>query len=172
MSRQLTESKVLKKLGIPDFRHLTKSKVIQFASLIDRVDPEVAMKAIEQFPEFANTSKEILAEFKESIDKGFESNDESMKSFYETNNLIIMSLQKELDKDNLTFDEKKYIIDKMLEVSNAVYQKDSENKKFIVTLAVVAGGIATVAIAALAATLGGNTRIEDNSEDYDEEDDY
>ena len=45
MARSLTEQKVLKKLGIDDFRHLTKDKVITMASMLDRMDPEVAKKA-------------------------------------------------------------------------------------------------------------------------------
>ena len=48
MARSLTEQKVLKKLGIDDFRHLTKDKVITMASMLDRMDPEVAKKAIER----------------------------------------------------------------------------------------------------------------------------
>lgn len=42
MSKLMTEEKVLKKLGIDDFRHITKNKVIKMASMLDRVDPEVA----------------------------------------------------------------------------------------------------------------------------------
>lgn len=58
MVHQLSEQRVLKKLEIEDFRHLTKAKVIKLASMLDRVDTEVAKKALEQFPEFYNTSKE------------------------------------------------------------------------------------------------------------------
>ena len=46
MSRTLTEKKVLKKLGIDDFRHLTKEKVITMATMLDKMDPEVAKKAL------------------------------------------------------------------------------------------------------------------------------
>lgn len=46
---------------------------------------------------------------------GVEENGESVKSFYSSCDTIISSLQKELDKENLSFDEKKYIIDKMIE---------------------------------------------------------
>ena len=60
MSRPLTEQQVLKKLKIEDFRHLTKDKVIAMASMLDKMDPEVAKKALEQFPDFANTMKEVL----------------------------------------------------------------------------------------------------------------
>ena len=48
----------------------------------------------------------------------------------------------------------------MLEISKMMGDKDSENKKFITTLA-VAGTVALgVVTAVLASTLGGNTKIE------------
>lgn len=160
MNRLLTEQKVLKKLGIEDFRHLTKDKVITMASMLDKMDPEVAKKAIEQFPNFSDTMKEILRDYKESLDKAQEANAESVKSFYDSSNIIINSLQKELERNDLTFEEKKYIIDKMVEVNKMKGDKDSENKKFIATMALL--GVATVGIVAgaLSSALGGNTKIE------------
>lgn len=50
MRYNLSEKKVLKKLGIEDFRHMTKDKIVQFASMLPQMDPEVAKKALEQFP--------------------------------------------------------------------------------------------------------------------------
>ena len=130
MGRSLTEQKVLKKLGIEDFRHLTKDKVIKMASMIDKMDPEVAKKALEQFPDFANTTKEMLVEYKNTLDKSLESNRESVQTFYNSCNSMIESLQKQLEDKNLTFEERKYIIDTMLEISKMMEAKDSENKKF------------------------------------------
>ena len=46
MSRTLTEKKVLNKLGIDSFREITKEKVIEMVSMYDKMDPEVAKKAI------------------------------------------------------------------------------------------------------------------------------
>lgn len=165
MARTLTEQKVLKKLGIEDFRHLTKDKVITMASMLDKMDPEVAKKAIEQFPEFSHTMKDILHDYKQTLDKTLEENGESVKSYYSSCDAIISSLQKELDKEDLSFDEKKYIIDKMIEVNKMKGDKDSENKKFLATMAAV--GVAAVGVVAgvLAATLGGNTQIQMNDDE-------
>ena len=165
MTRTLTEQKVLKKLGIDDFRHLTKDKVITMASMLDKMDPEVAKKAIEQFPEFAHTMKDILHDYKQTLDKTLEENGESVKLYYSSCDAIISSLQKELDKEKLSFDEKKYIIDKMIEVNKMKGDKDSENKKFLATMAAV--GVAAVGVVAgvLAATLGVNTKIEMNDDE-------
>ena len=61
MPKMLSEAQVLKKLNIPDFRHLSKDNVMSFVSMIDKMDPEVAKKALEQFPDFAKVSIESLA---------------------------------------------------------------------------------------------------------------
>ena len=165
MARSLTEQKVLKKLGIDDFRHLTKDKVITMASMLDRMDPEVAKKAIEQFSEFAHTMKDILNDYKQTLDKALDENGDSVKSYYSSCDAIITSLQKELDKENLSFDEKRYIIDQMIEVNKMKGEKDSENKRFIATLAVIgAAAIGTVA-GVLASAIGGNTKIEMNDDE-------
>lgn len=160
MGRPLTEQKVLKKLGIDDFRHLTKDKVITMASMLDRMDPEVAKKAIEQFPHFADTMKDILSDYRSSLDKALEENTESVKSVYASCDAILSSLQQELEREEYTFEERKYIIDKMMEVNKLKSEKDSENKRFIATLALF--GVAAVGAVAgvLSSTLGGNTKIE------------
>jgi hypothetical protein len=156
----MSEAKVLKKLDIADFRHLTKDKVIKMASMLDKMDPEVAKKALEQFPEFANTTKEMLTEYKVSLDKGLESNNESVKALYDTYNAIITSLQKKLENENLTFEQKKYIIEQMKDVAEKVDKKDTENKRFIAYMATLATIVVGGTVAVLASVLGGNTQIE------------
>ena len=52
LKRPMNEQKVLNKLGIEDFRHLSKEKVVEFISMIPNMEPEVAKAAIAQFPEF------------------------------------------------------------------------------------------------------------------------
>lgn len=167
MSKNLNEKQVLKKLDIPDFRHLSKEKVMRFASMLPNMNPEVAKKALEQFPEFAKTTKEMLVEYREILEKGMESNDKSILACYEAGNTIISSLQKELDKESLTFEERKYIIDQMVEVSKMMNEKDSENKKFIAVMSMIAGAVVTVGIGALASVLGSNSHIEVSEDDSD-----
>ena len=159
MGKMLTEQKVLKKLGISDFRHLTKEKVISMASMLDKMDPEVAKKALEQFPDFANTMKEVLGDYKESLDKVLAENGDSVKSYYATCDAIISSLQKELEKEPLSFEERQYIIEKMLEVANLKGMKDSENKKFLAGISLLIGGGLLIALGELAAALGGKTSV-------------
>ena len=160
MTRNMTEEKVLKKLGIEDFRHLTKAKVIDLASMLDKMDPEVAKKALEQFPEFAGTVKEILSDYKDSLDKGLESGNESIKSVYDTYSAIIQSLQSELNKDEYSFEERKYFIEQMKDLADKVDQKDSEHKRWIAGMMILAGTVAVAAVTVVATALGANSHIE------------
>lgn len=54
----ITETEALKSLDISDFRHPTKDTMIKMVSMLDQMDPEVAEKILEQFPEFASTARE------------------------------------------------------------------------------------------------------------------
>lgn len=168
MSRSLTERQVLKKLKIEDFRHLTKDKVIAMASMLDRMDPEVAKKALEQFPDFSNTMKEVLAQYKENLDILLKENGDSVRAYYDSCDAIISSLQKELEREELLFDERKFIIDKMLEVNQMKGMKDTENKKFLATLAMCGVAAVTVVAGTLAAVLGANTQIASDDDKLNE----
>ena len=160
MSRTLTEQKVLKKLKIEDFRQLTKDKVVTMVSMLDKMVPEVAKKAIEQFPDFSKTMKDIFVEFKKSLDKGLDDNKESVKSIYHSCDEIIKSCQIILDKDELSFEERKEILEYMMRVVELKRQIDSDNKKFIEKMVAVAGGTVVVVGMALITVLGGNSKID------------
>ena len=47
-----TEEQVKAAIGISDWRHLSKDKLMNFVSVLPNVDSEVAIRIIEQFPEF------------------------------------------------------------------------------------------------------------------------
>ena len=165
MGKLWSEEKVLKKLQIQDFRYLTKDKVIAMASMLDKMDPEVAKKALEQFPEFAKTMKEVLGDYKETLEVVLKENGDSVRSYYASCDAIISSLQKELEKEDLSFEDRKYIIDKMMEINQMKGMKDSENKKFLATLALCGVAAVTVVAGVLASALGGNTQVGIGSDD-------
>ena len=160
MARSLTEAQVLKKLNIADFRHLTKDKVISMATMLDKMDPEVAKKALEQFPEFSSTMRQVLTEFKHSLDEGMKQNADSVKSYYETCDAIIASCQKELEKDTLSFDERSFILEQMVILLKLKGDKDSENKRFIVAMSVIGLTAFILTAGALNTALGGNFKVD------------
>lgn len=171
MKRTLSEKRVLKKLGITDFRHMTKDKIVKFASMLPYMDPEVAKKALEQFPAFKDLAGDLVSQYRMIVDKALDDNKISQKAFYDACNNIILSLQKELESESINGDERERIEDKMITVAGMIGEKDSENKGFILKL--VGGVLAFGSVLGLAAAslLGGNsqsTQQECLSDDIDE----
>ena len=156
MARTLSEEKVLKQLDIPDFRHLTKEKVIEFASMLPRMDPETARKALEQFPDFAATSLSVMGEYKEILENALAVSKEGTQMCYDMYNEVMSALTKMLDEDNLSFDERVYILEQMKEIADKVDQKDTEGKNMIMKVIGISGSVALGITAILATTLGVN----------------
>lgn len=154
MNRSLTEKQVLKKLGIPDFQHMTKDKVVCFVSMLPYMDPEVAKKALEQFPTFADLARTIVTEYKVIVDTLIKDNASSQNSVYGSCNNILDSL-----RDDLTPEERDRIEDKMIEVAKILSEKDSENKKFLTKVMVIVGITVSAVTGAAAAILGSNTDV-------------
>ena len=165
MKRNLTEEKVLKKLGIPDFRHLSKEKIITFASMLPNMDPEVAKKALEQFPNFASTSLSVMQDFKGTLAQALTDNSEDTKACYDMYNRVMDSLQQMLDKDELSFEEQQYILEQMKEVADNVGKKKTENQEFLLKAIGIAGAVAVGIVAVLGSALGANIGAKSNTED-------
>lgn len=141
MGKLLNEEAVLKILNITDFCQLTKQKIPQMISLLDKMEPEVAKKALEQFPYFADAMKEFLHDYHESLNKAYETNASSVESYYHACSTMIEALQKKMEQDGFSFDEIKYIIEKMKEIVDMMDKKDSENKNFIGNMAMIGGAV-------------------------------
>ena len=154
MNRTLTEQNILNKLGISDFRHMTKDKVVKFDSMLPYMDPEVAKKALEQFPAYTEMSIQLLNEYKEMIQSVVVENTVNQNMFYESCNTIINSLEKELLINNLSSEERGKIEDKMICIAKMIGEKDSENKQFYEKLMII-GGIAVIGIISITASILG-----------------
>ena len=157
--KPLTEQKVLDKLGIEDFRHLSKEKVIEFVSLVPNMEPEVAKAAIEQFPEFASMMKSIMTDYKQEIESALKQNDDNVKECFNACNKILDSLDELLNDTNLDLNEKMQIINKMQEVQKMMDEKDSENKKFIRDILAIAGVVIVTVAGTAIALLGGDAKL-------------
>lgn len=168
MDRTLTEQRILKQLGIPDFRHMTKAKVVKFASMLPKMDPEVAKKALEQFPEFTKSANEIIGYYKDTIDKAVDSNRESVKLNYEICNNIIESLREQLEDETLTFEQRMIIDEKMIGVAKLAKDIDKENKDFLAKVLTIGGIVAVAALSVATSILGSRSEINNNNLDSDD----
>ena len=159
MRYSLSEKKVLKKLGIPDFRHMTKEKIMSFATMLPYMDPEVAKQALDQFSDFKNLTTQLVIEYKVIVDKVLTENSASQNAFYSACNTILESLQMELHNENISVEEKERIEDQMIKVAKMIGEKDTENKKFYAMIITVSVAIASGITATASSLLGSNTQV-------------
>ena len=64
-----------------------------FASMLQNMEPEVAKKALEQFPEFANMALEVLKDYKSVMEKTLDANSESSKQCFDIYNEVVTALK-------------------------------------------------------------------------------
>lgn len=158
MTRTLTEKRVLNKLDIPDFRHMTKEKIIEFASMLPNMDPEVAKKALEQFPEFKNLAIEVVKQLQTLVEAGIKSNDSSQKAFYDACNETIETLKNELLEKDLSPEQEREVRENILYILNLMYDKDTENKAFLLKTVKTVGIVAAAVVLAASSLLGNDIK--------------
>ena len=154
MSHTLTEAKVLRKLDIPDFRHLTKDKVVSFVSMLPQMDPDVAKHALEQFPAFAEMHLAIVSCLKDSLGAIVSSNAGNMAEFNGRCQEVLAALEAELKREDLSDEGRKMVIDGIMGIIETISRKDSENKEFLERLCTGFLRFGAVALVILAAPLG------------------
>lgn len=151
MNRSLTETKVLRKLDIPDFRHMTRDKVVNFVSMLPQMDPDVAKRALEQFPAFSEAGLAIVGCLKDSLRIIADSNSANMSEFNAQCRGALDSLETLLAREDLTDEGRKQVIDGIVGIIDAMGRKDAENKAFLVGLlrdTLIGAGILLLCLAA------------------------
>lgn len=159
-TRLMSEEEVLKRLDIPDFRHLSKVKAIEFISAIPQMDKDVAIKALEQFPELANTALGIAKETKESLLAAFDANDKSSQVTLACINTVIEVLSQELEKEELSSEEKLHIVDCLTKLAEESRKLHKDNQNFILKGLVAFASVAAAVVLGTVVALGANGKVE------------
>ena len=133
------------------------------------MDPEVAKKALEQFPNFASTSLDIMKEYRGVLEEAMQDDRESTQVCYDMYNRVMDSLERILQEEKLTFDEKTYILNQMKEVADTVSQKDYEKANNRLKIIGIAGGVAASTVAVLGSIIGSNLIVSKSDKPEDEE---
>ena len=130
----LNEEEVKQKLGIESFRNLSKDNVLRFAAMMPDIDTEVALKIIEQFPDFKDFALDAVNTVEKAHESTLASNDQSQENAYTSLREIREILKGELDREELDWEQRKFIIEQIQENGRSAVEKDSENKKFLQSL--------------------------------------
>lgn len=165
----MTEKQLLKKLDIPDWRHLSKDKVAMFASNINILDPEVARAVLAQIPKFSETSLELVQGMQDS----FKTSISTVKEIDTIALQDIQTLAERLEEQLPTASDelKPQYIDAIIKLASMEKDISESHKKFQIisfrNLAILGGGV----ILGIAASLGVSTSLRNNNISSDDTDD-
>lgn len=138
------EKQVLALMERTDFKNLSKNDVISYASKLGELRPEVAKEVLAQFPEFVGLMKTALTEYKGMLDSIIESDDESLKQYFDVANKeldnadesrkqfysfvesVRSDYSKCLDNPNMTPEQQMEILEREMELVKIADKKDSE----------------------------------------------
>ena len=97
-------------------------------------------------PEFVNKMLHMVDGLREVFYNLIKSSNESTKNVYDGYNRTLDALEKMLLNENLKFEERIQIIEKMQEITDKTDVKDSENKNFGLKIAGVVVGAVVLAL--------------------------
>ena len=159
IKRRIDEKDLLKMLGIPSFRHMTKDKLASFVSALPDIDPDVAKKALEQFPDLSAAITEIVGHYTEIVSECVAGSDADTHLCLEACASVIDSIQHELESEVLTFEQRETLIGQSVGLAQTMRAIDADGKRFR-TRIICASSIALgLVAAALVSVLGGKTDL-------------
>lgn len=153
-NKLVTEDQVKNMLGIDSFRSISKEKIIEFVSSMPDMDREVAVKCIEQFPEFKESANLMVAHLINACETILKDDKENRETTVETYKMILSNLDDQLHESELSLTEKQDIIDKMIDVADKVADLERDARSFRRHIIDIIGGVASFGIAVGGAILG------------------
>lgn len=125
----LSEDRVKEILGIDDFRRMTKSGAIEFVSMMSQMEPEVALKALEQFPNLARTAASWASDYKETMVKALDVSADESKHVLASLQATLDQLNSRLGRDDLSTEDLKVIVDGICGIQEMVLRLHEGNQK-------------------------------------------
>ena len=154
----LTEEEVKKELGIVDFRTITKDKIMQFVSLMPKLDKELAIKIIEQFPSYATMATTMVTNLIDMCNNALSNNKVTEKEAIEAYKYVLETIRTELEDGEATPEEKEKYNNQMIEVADKISEIDVRNKKWLENIVKYGTSAVCITLAVGAAILGVNSK--------------
>jgi len=172
MSNLLTKEEAMKKFGIDDLRKFNTKDFIQIMSSFDKMDPTVVKELIGKIPNFLDYAKESAIVVKDTYKDTLKSDDDSLNKIYASYDLLIDSLNKDLQDEELSLDQK-FEIAKL--IRDVIHNKEElhfkQQEKRHELYKQIAGGVLAAAVCVIG-VLSGASLTKGSSDSPTHDDDY
>ena len=125
----LTEDDVKKALDISDFRSISKDKIMQFVSMIPNIDKEVAIKIVDQFPNYSTMATSMVNKMLDLCNNVIAENKVTEKEAINSYKTILETIKKELEDGEYTPEEKIKFNNQMIENIRDWYKEERVVRK-------------------------------------------
>jgi hypothetical protein len=115
-------------LGIPDWRHLSREKVVDLMSTMDEV---TARRFLEKFPEAARLVTDTTTVLGEMHEATLASNDKSQDEVMREWQAVGAAIDSQLQRDDLDPDQRDRLIDRRFLAAERLTEADGRNKAFL-----------------------------------------
>ncbi|MFE9185345.1 hypothetical protein ACFYMB_18705 [Micromonospora haikouensis] len=126
-----SEDEIKKALNIDSWRNLSKDKVVKFAAMMPDMGADVAMKIIEQFPKFKEFAVDTLNVLEREHGSTLDSNARSQERVHAAYQEIREVLKGQLEREDLSADDRRFLIEQLMETGEKESERDTENKQFL-----------------------------------------
>lgn len=153
------EEQLKERLGIDSWRNLSREKFVDFASELPNMSDDLALKVVEQFPDFKTLVLDSFAVVRDQATEAAKWNWKSQKKVHKAFAEYRALLSRELDRETLSSADRFTVMQLFKTAIDDEALKDSEHKAFVLRTLGVVATVGVVAITAGSAILGGRTRI-------------
>jgi len=154
----ITEEEVKKELGITDFRTITKDKIMQFVSLMPKLDKELAVKIIEQFPSYANMATSMVTNLIDMCNNALSHSKETEQEAIKSYKYVLETIKSEIEDGEITPEERDKYNRQMIEVADKISDLDKRNKEWLENVIKYGTSAVCITLAVGAAILGVNSQ--------------
>lgn len=158
----MSEDEVKKALNISDFRSLSKEKIMEFVSIIPKVDKEVAMAIINQFPNYVDMAKNMVGGMMHLCDEALQDAKIGRKDVIESYRMVLETLKEQLNDEKLTVEERNNITDDMIAVAEKIDTVNDKHQIFVKDILTKVGSV-TLGVVVLGVAILGGLNNKDNS---------
>lgn len=150
----MTEEAVKDFLHIKDFRNVGKGDVIKMVSNLHRMDPLVAIKCIDQFPNYADSTAKMINNLADTCNKAISAGNEETKIILESYSKSLERLTEMYEDNEITPEEKEIISKTIVYLGQQILEHRQLAAKERLDILTKLGGFALGAVAILGTAIG------------------
>jgi len=142
---------IRKKLGLKKWRDLDQKKALEVLEMMHKIEGKTRLELIKQVPQIVTCTVEATKSIKEVACQ----KEKISLAVVNSLNRIIDSLDNISRQKNISCKDRRYIVDRMLEVAEILKDIDDNNKDFLLDVIKAISAIAVFAIAFIVIILTG-----------------